>query len=95
MRTCYLIEPEDMARLRSVAQAMGTPYAMPKRDATRHLGQILSRAIEIELPDAAPDGPTQCRTVTAVTVAAAGTWIGGQNAPYDPNDKITVSEDQR
>ena len=69
MRTVRLIEPEDWTRLLELVEYLKMEHlSCVGRDDARSISRILGRAIEIEMPDKAPDGPTQCRTVTRIKV---------------------------
>jgi hypothetical protein len=76
MRTAYIIEPEDMARLRAYQISLSIGHSQSQKPFGEGLAVILSRAIEIELPDAAPDGPSQCHTVRTIKTEGGSIEIG-------------------
>jgi hypothetical protein len=66
MRTAYLIEPEDMARLREHIALIDRGIATSHTRRCSQMRHILSRTIEIKLPDKPEGGPAQCSTVVRV-----------------------------
>jgi hypothetical protein len=44
---------------------------------------------------ALPRSPPPTGSVIGINVAATGSWVGGPNAPYGPDEKITVKQPRR